>query len=188
MSQVNSFAVSADPESGSPFDEVAGSTAATPPPTAVPPLGSRHAPWIAGALAGFPGLGSIYNGSYARGVAFFLSVVGAMRLADRGSDLWGFGIAFLWLFNMIDAYREARLIRAGLANDLGAGRQRPVTSVPEGLGLGVLLFLVGLVSVLDVLGWDVDWIFDLWPVGLMLAGTWLIVAAILRLRAQRERL
>src|SRR4029450_1227519 len=103
--------------------------------------------------AGFPGLGSIYNGSYARGIAFFLSILGAMRLADRGSDLWGFAIAFLWLFNMIDAYREARLIRAGLARDLGAGRPRPATSTAEGLGLRVLLLRVRLLSLLHVLRW-----------------------------------
>ena len=151
-------------------------------PPNVPPLGSRRAPWIAALLSAFPGLGSVYNGSYARGIAFFLSVVGAMSLASRGHDLWGFGIAFIWLFNVIDAYREARLIRAGLADDLAANRKRATTSPVEGIGLGLLLFLVGLLSTLDVLGYDVDWVFDLWPVVLMVAGGWFIAAAILRLR------
>ena len=158
--------------------------AATPPN--VPPLGSHRSPWIAAVLAAFPGLGSVYNGSYARGIAFFLSILGAMSLADRGSDLWGFGIAFIWLFNVIDAYREARLIRAGLANDLAANRKRAVSSPVEGIGLGVLLFLVGLLSTLDVLGYDVDWVFDLWPAILMIAGAWFITAAILRLRSERS--
>ena len=157
--------------------------AATPPN--VPPLGSHRSPWIAAVLAAFPGLGSVYNGSYARGIAFFLSILGAMSLADRGSDLWGFGIAFIWLFNVIDAYREARLIRAGLASDLAAGRKRASTSPVEGVGMGVLLFLVGLLSTLDVLGYNVDWVFDLWPVVLMVAGAWFIVAAIVRLRSER---
>jgi hypothetical protein len=160
-------------------------SAATAPPN-VPPLGSKRSPWIAAALSAFPGLGSVYNGSYARGIAFFLSVVGAMHLANRGNELWGFGIAFIWLFNVIDAYREARLIRAGLANDVAANRKRAVTSPVEGIGLGVLLFLVGLLSTLDVLGYDVDWVFDLWPVILMVAGGWFIAAAILRLRAERS--
>ena len=112
-------------------------TRSSPALPAVPPLGSRRAPWIAALLSAFPGLGSVYNGSYARGVAFFLSVVGCMHMADRGgSDLWGFGIAFVWLFNIIDAYREARLIRAGLASDVAAERQRPATSPVEGIGLG----------------------------------------------------
>ena len=87
-----------------------------------------------------------------------------MHMANRGGDLWGFGIAFVWLFNVIDAYREARLIRAGLASDVAAGRQRPVTSPVEGIGLGLLLFLVGLLATFDVLGYDIDWVFDLWPV------------------------
>jgi hypothetical protein len=154
-----------------------------PRPLAVTPLAARHSPWVATILAGFPGLGSIYNGSYARGVAFFLAVVGTIHLAQRGQDLWGFGVAFLWLFNMIDAYREARLIRAGLAQDLGANRPRPATSAAEGLGLGAVLLAIGLVSFLDQsLGIDVDWIFELWPLGLMAAGAWFIVAAIRRAR------
>jgi hypothetical protein len=164
--------------------ERSDSSAASPPN--VPPLGSRRSPWIAAFLAAFPGLGAVYNGSYARGVAFFLSVVGAMHLANRGNDLWGFGIAFIWLFNVVDAYREARLIRAGLAHDLAANRKQPTTSPVEGIGLGLLLFLVGLLSTLDVLGYDVDWVFDLWPVILMVAGGWFIAAAILRLRAARS--
>ena len=98
----------------------------------------------------------------------------------------GFGIAFIWLFNVIDAYREARLIRAGLASDLAAGRKRAVTSPIEGVGLGALLFAVGLLSTLEVLGYDVDWVFDLWPVILMVAGAWFVVAAILRLRGGRD--
>jgi hypothetical protein len=154
----------------------------------VPPLGSRRSPWIAAFLAFVPGLGNVYNGSYARGVAFFMATLGTIHLASRGSELFGFAVAFLWLFNVIDAYREARLIRAGWAQDLGASRLRPVSSVAEGLGLGALLFLVGLLSLLDVLGYDVDWLFDYWPVGLMLAGGWFIAMAIVRLRAHRRLL
>ena len=156
------------------------------PPAAATSLGPRHSPWIAGILAGFPGLGSIYNGSYARGVAFFLTVVGTMHLAERGQGLWGFGVAFVWLFNMIDAYREARILQAGLAQDLGIARRRPATSAAEGLGLGIVLLLIGLVSFLDLsLGIDVDWIYELWPLGLMVAGGWFVVAAIRRARAER---
>ena len=182
MSEAPSLAAhpGSDPSFFGGAGERSDSPAATPPN--VPPLGSRRAPWIAALLSAFPGLGSIYNGSYARGIAFFLSVVGAMSLASRGHDLWGFGIAFIWLFNVIDAYREARLIRAGLAEDLAANRKRATTSPVEGIGLGLLLFLVGLLSTLDVLGYDVDWVFDLWPVVLMVAGGWFIAAAILRLR------
>ncbi|HVS10421.1 MAG TPA: hypothetical protein VMS76_11145 [Planctomycetota bacterium] len=159
-------------------------------PSTAPPAGIRHSPLIATILSGFPGLGAVYNGSYARGVAFFLAVLGTLHLADRpgGGDLWGMSVAFVWLFNMIDAYREARLIRAGLTQDLGLTRRRPATSSAEGLGLGAVLFLIGLVSFLDLsLGLDVDWIYELWPVGLMIVGGWFIVAAIRRLRAARER-
>jgi hypothetical protein len=154
---------------------------------AVPPLGSRRAPWIAAALALFPGLGSIYNGSYARGAAFFLAVMGSIHLANQDQDIFGFAVAFLWFFNVIDAYREARLIQAGLASDLAAGRPRPRASAAEGLGLGILLFALGLLSLLRTLGYEVDWLFDLWPLGLMVAGGWFVVAAIRRTRSDATR-
>jgi hypothetical protein len=163
---------------------LAGATAT--PPDAAAPLRARHSPLVAVVLSGFPGLGAVYNGSYARGVAFFLAVLGTIHLAERGQELWGMGVAFVWLFNMVDAYREARLIRAGLTQDLGLTRPRTASSTAEGLGLGAVLFLIGLVSFLDLsLGLDVDWIYELWPVGLMVAGAWFIVAAVRRVRAGR---
>lgn len=188
MTQAHSFAAPSMSDSGSMIDD-APSGARPAQPIGAPPLGSRRSPWIAAFLAVFPGLGSIYNGSYARGVAFFLTVLGLIHMANRGDEIWGFGVAFVWLFNVIDAYREARLIRAGLADDLGAGRLRPDTSVAEGLGLGAVLFLIGLLSFLDLtLDIDIDWIFELWPLGLMVAGGWFVVVAILRIRARRRRL
>jgi hypothetical protein len=184
MTQAHSFATSPiSPEASHVNEDSASAPSNTAPPSAVPPLGSRRSPWIAAMLAGVPGLGSVYNGSYARGTAFFLAVLGTMHLAGSGGELWGFAVVFVWLFNIIDAYREARLIRAGMAHDLGTLRARPTTSAAEGLGLGALLLLVGAVSLLDILGYDVDWIFDLWPVALMLAGAWFIFAAVRRMRA-----
>ena len=116
-------------------------------------------------------------------------MLGLIHMANRGDEIWGFGVAFVWLFNVIDAYREARLIQAGLAHDLAAGRLRPDTSVAEGLGLGAVLFLIGLLSFLDLtLDIDIDWIFELWPLGLMVAGGWFVVVAILRIRARRRQL
>jgi hypothetical protein len=187
MTQAHSFAASPlSPEASRATDDSDSSLPYPAPPSAVPPLGSKRSPWIAAMLAAIPGLGSIYNGSYARGAAFFLAVLGTMHLAGSGGELWGFAVVFVWLFNIVDAYREARLIRAGMAHDLGTLRARPTTSAAEGLGLGTLLFLVGAVSLLDILGYDVDWIFDLWPVGLMLAGAWFVFSAIRRMRAARE--
>src|SRR5262245_33881342 len=186
MTQAHNFADSPmPPETRRASEHSASSVGHSSPPSAVPPLGSNRSPWIAAMLAGVPGLGSIYNGSYARGAAFFLAVLGTMHLAGSGGELWGFAVVFVWLFNVVDAYREARLIRAGVAHDLGTLRQRPTTSAAEGLGLGALLFLLGGVALLDVLGYDVDWIFDLWPVGLMLAGGWFIFSAFRRMRASR---
>ena len=178
MSQAQSFAAE------SAAAEAQAAEALPLPSAGATALGARHSPWVAAILSAFPGLGSVYNGSYARGVAFFLTATGTMHLAARGQGLWGFVVAFVWLFNIIDAYREARFIRAGLTQDLGITRARPATSAAEGLGLGVVLILIGLVSFLDLsLGLDVDWIFELWPIGLMVAGGWFLFVAIRRARA-----
>ena len=68
-------------------------------------------------------------------------MVGAIHLAERGSDLWGFGVAFLWLFNVIDAYREADEINTRTdPSELRAWRLdvRPVRS-ENATGYSVLL-------------------------------------------------
>jgi hypothetical protein len=43
--------------------------------------------------------------------------------------------------------------------------------------------VLGTVALLDTLGFDVEWIFELWPVAMMLVGAWFIVAAVRRMRA-----
>lgn len=161
-----------NPEPASP--EVA------PPSGVVPPSGLDKSPLTAVVLSLFPGLGSIYNGLYLRGVTFFAVVLVLMRMADHGSDIWGFAVAFVWLFNMVDAYRQAKLIRLGFATDLGlADRPEPVHAGHGSLVAGVLIVLVGVASLLELqFGIDVDWLLDFWPVGLILLGAWFIWSAI----------
>lgn len=134
-------------------------------------------PILAGLLSGFPGLGNLYNGLYMRGVTFFLIIASLIRLIQE-QELFGFALAFFWLFNMIDAYRQAVLINYGLAQDLGLrdAPKRP-NAAQGGLAAGFILFSIGLVALLERhLRFDIDWLFELWPVALMIIGAWIVVS------------
>jgi hypothetical protein len=153
-------------------------------PTALPiapPALSRKNPFLAALLSAFPGMGNVYNGLYIRGFTFFLIVVSLLGIANSrgGHELFGMAVAFFWLFNVIDAYRQATLINYGYAQDLGLLDMPKVPRAGQGgLVAGVLLTLVGIASVLDrytII--DYDWLFQLWPFALVAAGVWLVVAS-----------
>lgn len=152
-------------------------------PSKLSPMYKR--PLLAGFLSAFPGVGNIYNGLYLRGLAFFLMAVTSIHMViDRG-ELWGFVVAFVWIFNIIDAWRQANLINLGYSTDLG------VTDTPRRQSLGrnslipgFLLIVFGFAALLDLaFDIDVDWLIDAWPIYLIVAGIWLVVSA---LKAQRR--
>ncbi len=146
-----------------------------------PPAVSRKNPFLAALLSAFPGMGNIYNGLYMRGLIFFIIIVSLIGIATsgRGHELFGMAIAFFWLFNVIDAYRQATLINYGYAQDLGLLDMPKVPRAGQGgIVAGVLLTLVGIAAVLDrytII--DYDWFFQLWPFALVGVGVWLIVAS-----------
>lgn len=162
------------------------SEAAPPPPPLSAPLLKQ--PWLAFVLAAFPGIGHIYNGLYVRGLTFFLLCATLLALTADQGELFGFVLAFFWIFNMLDSFRQAVLINYGYAQDLG------LTDLPArprlmqgGLLAGVILFLVGLAATLErFFDVDVSLLLDLWPVGFMLIGIWMVVAAV-RQRRKSER-
>ena len=142
---------------------------------------NRKNPALAFLLSGFPGMGNVYNGLYMRGLIFFLIIFSLMSVArGDGNELFGFGVAFFWIFNMIDAYRQATLINYGYAQDLGlVDLPRYPRASQGGFAAGVLLFFIGLFAILERY-FDVrlDWIFDLWPFALVLLGGWMIWASL----------
>jgi len=148
--------------------------------SAVPSPVGRKNPGLAALLSLFPGVGHIYNGLYMRGVTFFLVIACLIGIvADGRHPLFGLAIAFFWLFNVIDAYRQATLINYGYAQDLGLLDMPKVPRPGQGgLMAGLLLSLVGLVAIADqYLAIRLDWIFNLWPFALVAIGVWLIVAS-----------
>jgi hypothetical protein len=156
------------------------------PPPAVPvvpqpapaPLGHKN-PMLAAVLSLFPGMGNVYNGLYMRGITFFLVIASLIVVSERHS-LFGLGVAFFWIFNVIDAYRQATLINYGYAQDLGLlDLPKHPRASQGGLFSGILLSLIGLFAIADrYFVIDLDWVFDLWPFALVAIGVWLIVSTI----------
>jgi Domain of unknown function (DUF5668)/B-box zinc finger len=150
-------------------------------PPATPSSGPN--PALAGILGAIPfGVGAVYNGQYAKGLAhlivFTLLIIGADRAHEPWDTVFGLGIAFFVIYQIIDAVRSARAIQAGkpapdpfgLAQTFGAGEKFDGSRIPTGavvlIGLGVLFLLrnIGLFS------FDFD---RIWPIFLIALGLWL---------------
>jgi hypothetical protein len=146
-------------------------------------------PFVAGFLSLFPGMGNIYNGLYLRGIIFFTVIACLMALGsdERGEhDVLGFVIAFVWIFNVLDAYRQATLINYGYAQDLG---QEDLPKLPKagqgGLLAGILLIVLGVIASLQLyLDIDLSWMISYWPLAVIAFGAWMVYAWV---RERRKR-
>ena len=151
-----------------------------------PGQGSGPNPAVAGILAGFfPfGVGAVYCGQYAKGLAhliiFVLLVVGASHSnTDTAGTVFGLGIAAFYFYQLIDAIKSAKALQAGqpapdpfgLGTMFSPGDRRDFSrGVPTGavvlIGLGVLFLLHNL----GIWFLEVD---RLWPIILIGLGVWL---------------
>jgi Domain of unknown function (DUF5668) len=165
-------------------------------PAAVPPAagfvssapvasGSGPNPAVAGILAGFfPfGVGAVYCGQYAKGLAhlvtFTLLVWGETVVDNAGlNTILGLGIAFFYVYQIIDSVRTAKAVQMGqpapdpfgLGQAFGTGEKVDTSKVPTAaiflIGLGVL-FLLQTVGVFE---FNSD---RLWPMFVIALGVWL---------------
>jgi hypothetical protein len=166
-----------------------------PPPPRLPPLiqappssSSGPNPTVAGILAGFfPfGVGAVYTGQYAKGLAhlaiFGLLVAGcSVESSEALPVICGFGLAFFYVYQIIDSVRSARAIQAGLpapdpyglAATFGSGRKVETSKIPLG---AIILILLGVLFLLHTMGWGFG--FDrFWPLLLIVAGGWMFARA-----------
>jgi hypothetical protein len=154
-------------------------SAALPPAAPVPaalPAPTRRAPGLALVLSFFPGLGHLYLGLYQRAFGVFLAFALSIWLSEH-ADL-GIVIPFVWFFAVIDAYRQAQLLNMGLTTEpLMPAEQRARATRRGSLGFGAFLLIVGLVLLYNQF-YPVDFSFlqDWWPLLLVAAGVWLLVA------------
>ena len=158
--------------------------APTAPGTVARPLpGSGPNPAVAGILAGFfPfGVGAVYCSQYSKGLAqlliFALLIFGTDH-AGSWDWLFGIGIAFFYVYQIIDAVRTAHALQAGqpapdpmgLGQTFSMGDKFDSSKVPVGavilIGLGVL-FLLHTMGIMER-GFD-----RFWPLILVILGGWM---------------
>jgi hypothetical protein len=76
-------------------------------------------PFIAFILSVVPGLGAAYNGQTVKALVYFGVAIGMFQLALlTGIPLFAFGFLGMWAFSALDAWRTARMIRAGITPDV----------------------------------------------------------------------
>ena len=143
-------------------------------------------PAVAGILAGiFPiGVGAVYTGQYAKGLAHL--VIAVLMIIGVGSDLpWyaitliGISMGFFYFYQIIDSVRTAKAIQSGepapdpfgLAQAFGAGSVRMDSAkVPTG---AVVLIGLGVLFLLHTLGLFEFGLHRFWPLILIFLGVWL---------------
>lgn len=140
-------------------------------------------PAVAGILAGFfPfGVGAVYCSQYAKGLAHLLIFVMLVFGANHaGSWDWffGLGIAFFYVYQIIDSVRTAHAIQAGqpapdpmgLAQTFSMGEKFDSGKLPVGaiilIGLGIL-FLLHTMGIFEY-GFD-----RYWPLIIVFLGVWM---------------
>jgi len=169
-----------------------------PPPvqTVYPPIGATSAgprvplntgpnPAVAGILAGFfpIGVGAVYTGQYAKGLAHLVIMV--LMIIGESSDVpWfmhtflGIAIGFFYVYQIIDSVRSAKAIQTGepapdpfgLAQAFGAGEKFEGTKVPAGAAILIGLGVIFLLHTAGLFEFGLD---RFWPLILIFLGVWM---------------
>ncbi len=164
-----------------------------PPPPAYPPMAapavaprsgsSGPNPAVAGILAGFfPfGVGAVYCSQYAKGLSHLLIFALLVFGADHAGNydwVFGIGIAFFYVYQIIDSVRTARALQEGqpapdpmgLGQTFSMGDKFDSGKVPVGavvlIGLGVL-FLLHTMGIMEY-GFE-----RYWPLIIIFLGGWM---------------
>ena len=149
-------------------------------------------PWRAAILSVVPGLGQVYTGYYQLGFVHAL-VVGslftllAFEVLPTLIPLLSIFLLFFWLYNVVDAFRRAKLY-----NEARAGRLD--VEIPTDLSLpdfrgsiagGAAFVVLGFLLLMHTaFGLSLAWVADWWPLALIGFGAYLVALAV---RDRRER-
>jgi hypothetical protein len=157
-------------------------------PTVAPTTGGGPNPTVAGILAGFfPfGVGAVYTGQYAKGLAhlvvFGLLVAGCNAASnsshgDMLGAICGISLAFFYVYQIVDAVRSARALQAGLpppdpyglAATFGGGAKVEPSKAPIG---AIVLIVLGGLFLLSTMGLELG-LDRFWPLILIGIGGWM---------------
>ena len=150
----------------------------------ITPVSSGPNPALAGMLGAIPfGVGAVYNGQYAKGLAhliiFCLLVFGANTAHDPLDGLFGVAIAFFVLYQIFDAVRTAKALQMGqpapdplgLGQTFGAGEKFDTSTVPTAAIVLIVLGVLFLLQTSGILDFSLS---QFWPLLLIALGGWLI--------------
>jgi len=140
-------------------------------------------PFLAGFLSGiFPGVGQLYVGYYRHALTLALIFAGIITVLAGGEvkglePLFGLGIGFVWIYGIIDGVRRAQAVNRAL-DGYGSDALPETVDLPSSGGSlagGLLLVVLGLVLVAHTrFDFDLEWLEEWWPLGLVGCGIWLI--------------
>jgi hypothetical protein len=143
-------------------------------------------PVLATFLSFFPGLGQVYIGYYQRGFTHAVIVAATITALAGGlgelTPLFGFLLAFFWIYNIIDAGRRALLYNQAvdggssieMPRDMKLGRGGSMVGGVLLVVIGVILLMYTRFDVYIPLRWLEDW----WPLGAVGLGAYLIYKSI----------
>ena len=173
------------PENESPAPEAPQAPPPLPPGAApaAPYVRLPKSPGLAAFLSLFPGLGQVYNGQIARAFVFLFGFVGSIYLTASGHEFpFAFMIPFVYLYNMIDAWKGATAINQRF---LGGEGEEPKEDTVESPIWGGSLVAIGLLVLLSNMGWlDLDRLAQWWPILLIAVGGYFIYNSIQKKKAE----
>lgn len=146
------------------------------------PTGSGPNPALAGILGAIPfGVGAVYNGQYAKGLAhlfiFVMLIYGADH-AGRWDFVFGIGIPFFIIYQIIDAVRTAKALQIGqpapdplgLGQAFSMGEKFDSGKIPVG---AIILIGLGVLFLLHTMGIMENGLDRFWPLILIFLGCWM---------------
>jgi hypothetical protein len=124
-----------------------------------------------------PGLGHLYLWAYERAFMIWATIAVCIFMIINGFWPFSFLIAFVYFFSIFDSYREAQFFNMRAEDE---EPKMPKADSHGRLMFGVFLAVVAGVVLADKLDlFDMDWIYDWWPVPVFLLGVYFIIAAVL---------
>ncbi len=155
---------------------------------------SGPSPGLAGVLAFFfPfGVGQVYTGQYAKGLAhliIFVALIFGVTTAGNSGDgalaaVLGISIGFFCIYSIVDAVRSAKAIQLGQAPPDPFGLARTFTTATGGkpidhrqVPLGAIILIgLGVLFLFDTIGlFPLHWLGRAWPIILIVLGVWMFM-------------
>ncbi len=143
----------------------------------------KTSPLVAALLSIVPGLGAAYNGQTSKAIMHFTIFASFFQMATvtDGVAFFILGALGMWFYSIIDAYRTAQLMRAGLAS---GAEYDAITRRLYGnpLAWGATLVLLGIIFLLHTMFGIRLPVREFLPIALVLIGIYMIFE-----RTQRRR-